>query len=141
MLDRGAANASNITFFNLASTGGIAVVCNCAVNCFYIISGYYITDNETFAICKKRITKVWISTVIYSVCIPLILIFAVCVICIGVIIIISLKYTGDRVRTIADYNSTLMVLQSIAFFLFFSNLKIKKYIFQNCHHTYLAYIC
>lgn len=231
----GAASASNITFFNLAFTGGIAVACNCAVNCFYMISGYYITGNETFAICKKRIKKVWIPTVIYSVCIPLllvmsgeitlntkqivylflpvmsnqywfvtvfiavtlllpylgrllskldkkellhlvtvlvflnciqpllgcnafanigygilhamtmyvightikryqvkiksiycILIFSICVIAIGAITIISLKYTGDRVRTIADYNSPVMVLQSIAFFLFFTNLKIKR---------------
>lgn len=52
-----AASSRNITFFNLAVIGGVAVACNCAVNCFYMISGYYISGDETVENCKKRIKK------------------------------------------------------------------------------------
>lgn len=239
MLGGGAASSRDITLFNLAFTGGVAVACNCAVNCFYMISGYYINGDETFENCKKRIKKVWIPTAIYSISIPLILvamgeislntkqmvylffpvlsnqywfstvfiavslllpflgkllkvldrnylmklmiilllidciqpmlgcnafsnigygllhcitmyvvgyvikveqtsikklyctiIFTICVALIGLITIVSILSAGDRIRTIADYNSPLMVIQSIAFFLFFKELKIKKVSFS-----------
>ncbi len=55
-----------------------------------------------------------------------VIIFIVCVGIIGGITILSMKLTGDRNRTIADYNSIFMVVQSIACFLFFLNIKIKK---------------
>ena len=63
----GAASSRNITFFNLAFTGGVAVACNCAVNCVYMISGYYISGDETSENFKKRIKRVWIPTAIYSI--------------------------------------------------------------------------
>ena len=231
----GAASTSDILPLNFAFTGGIAVACNCAVNCFYMISGYYINGDETFETCKKRIIKVWIPTFLYSVGIPMILLivgeislnikqiiylffpvmsnqywfstvfiattlvlpylgqllnginreyllklviililidcvqpllgcnafsnigygilhsttmyvigytikreqvkikrihcgaaFLICVVSIGMITVASVMLIGDRIRTIADYNSPLMVLQSVAFFLFFMNIKIKK---------------
>ena len=37
----GIANASGVTMANFALSGGIAVTCNCAVNCFYMITGYF----------------------------------------------------------------------------------------------------
>lgn len=235
----GAASTSDILPLNFAFTGGVAVACNCAVNCFYMISGYYINGDETFEICKKRIKKVWFSTVFYSVSIPIFLLavgeislnikqiiylffpvvsnqywfstvfiattlvlpylgkllnaidrenllklviilifidcvqpllgcnafsnigygilhsitmyvigytikreqvkikriycgvaFLICVASIGIITIVSVMFTGDRNRTIADYNSPLMVLQSIVFFLFFVNIEIKKFQFS-----------
>lgn len=42
----GIANADNTYIINFAFSGGISVACNCAVNCFYLISGYFITGNE-----------------------------------------------------------------------------------------------
>lgn len=176
----GTASTSDILPLNFAFTGGIAVACNCAVNCFYMISGYYINGDETFETCKKRIRKVWIPTFLYSVAIPMILVivgeislnikqiiylflpvmsnqywfstvigygilhsitmyvigytikreqvkikqihcgaaFFICVVSIGMITVASVMLIGDRIRTIADYNSPLMVLQSVAFFCF-----------------------
>lgn len=230
----GLASAKNIPMINMAFGGGLAVATNCGVNCFYLISGYFIKQEETFEICKKRILKVWIPTLIYSVAIPALLdimgimtfsgkqqvmtffpllsnqywfttcfvamtvllpfiavmfknlndsmmvrlmiamviidaiqpilgynafsnfgygivhaftmytigytirrkawrvknyisipVFIACVGLIGLITILSIKLTGDRNRTIADYNSILMIVQSVAFYMFFLNLKIR----------------
>lgn len=235
----GIASADNTSIINFAFSGGIAVACNCAVNCFYLISGYFITGNESIAHIKKRILKVWVPTFIYSITIPILLsilgyielsvkeiiilflpimgnqywfstcfiavtlllpfiapaltrmddnllrklvgvlvfldciqpilgynafsnigygllhavtmyvigyfikrkviyikslyciaVFIFCVLLIGIITILSIKFGGDRNRTIADYNSILMVIQSIAFFCFFTNLNIKKFRFS-----------
>lgn len=70
-----------------------------------------------------------------------VIIFTICVVLIGFITIVSLLIAGDRIRTIDDYNSPLMVIQSIAFFLFFKSLKIEKVSFQKYRHIYLEYIC
>lgn len=59
-----------------------------------------------------------------------VIIFTICVVLIGFITIVSLLIAGDRIRTIDDYNSPLMVIQSIAFFLFFKSLKIEKVSFS-----------
>ena len=55
-----------------------------------------------------------------------ILLFVGCILLIGGITISSIYITGDRNRTIADYNSILMIVQSVALFLFFKNLNIIK---------------
>lgn len=55
-----------------------------------------------------------------------ILLFVGCVALIGAITIGSIYITGDRNRTIADYNSILMIIQSVAIFLFFKSLNITK---------------
>ncbi len=59
--------------FNLGVAGGIAVACNCAVNCFYMISGYMINGTEEIKKIPKRVLKVWIPTLSYSVMIPILL--------------------------------------------------------------------
>lgn len=236
----GIASAKNVGIFNLAFSGGIAVACNCAVNCFYMLSGYFISGNENTKKTRKKILKVWVPTFIYSVSIPIILcilgyiklsikdtamlffpfmgnqywfstcfiavtllmpfigpalvrlddnqlkylvcvivlidcvqpmlgynafsnigygllhaltmyilgyfirrinihpksiycllIFMMCIIIIGLLSILSIKIGGDRNRTIADYNSILMVIQSVSVFIFFTNLTIKKIRFSN----------
>ncbi len=70
----GISDTADIPMLNLAFSGGIAVACNCAVNCFYMISGFFIREKENILVVKKRILKVWVPTLIYSVCIPLILV-------------------------------------------------------------------
>ncbi len=60
----------DIGIFNFVFSGGLAVACNCAVNCFYLISGYFIGDGSGS---KKRILRVWLPTIIYSISLPLIL--------------------------------------------------------------------
>lgn len=233
----GVANATDIV--NIGLAGGVAVAFNCAVNCFYMISGYFISGNEHIEQTHGRIMKVWIPTVMYSVLIPIILQicgiihldtkqnvllffpllsnqywFATCYIamtlllpflskllnylderelrilvvtvvlldcvqpilgynafsnigygilhaatmyligyylkkhpvhfpqwgwglifclCIGVICaitLLSIKLSGDRNRTIADYNSLIMVIQSVAFFSFIMNIKLPKWKFS-----------
>lgn len=53
----------------------------------------------------------------------------------------SVMFTGDRIRTIVNYNSPLMVLQLIAFFLFFMNIKIKKVHFSKISpHIFGVYL-
>ena len=68
----GAAGATNIGLFNMGISGGLAVACNVAVNCFYMISGFFIKDIESFENCKKRIIKVYSSTWFYSVVLPIV---------------------------------------------------------------------
>ena len=51
------------------------MACNCAVNCFNMISGFFIREIETLESCKKRIYKIWIPTFLYSVLIGLLLMF------------------------------------------------------------------
>lgn len=229
----GLAGAPNTPTLNMAFGGGLAVATNCGVNCFYLISGFFIKQEETLEECRKRIIKVWVPTLFYSVLIPNLLfllgkislsskqivmtffpilsnqywfttcflamtallpfiavmfknlddskitrlmiimiiidsiqpilgynafsnigygivhaftmytigytirrrnwrlrsfvtipVFIACVGIIGLITIVSIKITGDRNRTIADYNSILMIIQSVAFFMFFLNLKV-----------------
>ena len=230
----GIAGADNVPVLNLAFSGGVAVAFNCAVNCFYMISGYFISGNETLQRIGRRALKVWVPTFLYSVTIPLlllavgaismsgnqiaylffpiignqywfstvfiamtmllpyigkalcrcsekelvilcglllffdaiqpmgvnafanigygilhaatmyvigyaikcfswriksihaVLIYAGCVSIIGAITILSMELTGDRNRTIADYNSILMIVQFVALFMFFLNLNISK---------------
>ena len=55
-----------------------------------------------------------------------IVVFILCVLVISLITILSIKIGGDRNRTIADYNSILMVIQSIALFCLFTNINIKR---------------
>ena len=227
----GIANADGVSMVNFALSGVVAVACNCAVNCFYMISGYFCDvgrvqkQNIFFDHAKRSIKKVWFPTLFYSVLIPLLLIFSgiielsasqtvmtflpvmgnqywfatcyialmalspfiaramyrmedkdlkwlvavlffldciqpvlgynafsnigygllhavtmyvigytikkkeirlkslYCVVAfiasvglIGLVTVLSIKLTGDRNRTIADYNSILMVIQSVAFF-------------------------
>ena len=52
-------------------------------------------------------------------------VYVACVVVICLITLISMQLTGDRNRTIADYNSPLMIIESVAFFMFFLNLKVK----------------
>ncbi|MCD7791359.1 MAG: acyltransferase [Bacteroides thetaiotaomicron] len=235
----GVAGAANVSTFNFIFSGGIAVACKCAVNCFYMISGFFIGEKESLERSKKRVTKVWVPTLIYSVCIPLtlmlsgnlslsakeivllflpimgnqywfttcfiavtlllpylakalnesdnkafaylvgillffdsiqiilgvnafsnigygilhavtmyvigyairrfdirikpvlcILIFICCVGIIGGVTILSIKLTGDRNRTIADYNSIIMIIQSVALFVFFLQIKVRTFRFS-----------
>ena len=58
------------------------------------------------------------------------------IIMIGIIIIISIAVTGDRNRTIADYNSIFMVLASVGFFLLFLKLFV---IFHNLYYLHPFY--
>ena len=234
-LGGGIASTDNTNFINYAFSGGIAVACNCAVNCFYMISGYFIVGNESIGTMHKRILKVWVPTFIYSVTIPLLLFFmgdieltikqiimlflpimgnqywfstcfiavtlllpffaptlskmddkcllklvcvlifldsvqpilgynafsnigygllhavtmyvigyflkrkavrvkasyciicfVLCIIVIGMITVLSIRFLGDRNRTIADYNSILMIIQSVALFCLFKNINIKR---------------
>ncbi len=230
----GIASDSGAPLLNVAFSGGVAIAANCAVNCFYLISGYHIKEQESLVSAKKRILKVWIPTTIYSVAIPLLLlvvgqitlsakqmvmlffavmgnqywfstcfiamtaltpffavmlknlantkmllqftcvmlfldciqpvfgynafsnigygilhamtmytvgytikrtkftvkpwvccgVYAACVVVICLVTLLSMRLTGDRNRTIADYNSPLMVIESVAFFMFFLNLKV-----------------
>ncbi|MGM9959234.1 MAG: acyltransferase [Erysipelotrichaceae bacterium] len=235
----GVASATNVPIINYAFAGGVSVACNCAVNCFYMISGYFIRDEETVESCKKRIQKIWVPTFLYSVLIGLLLValgeiqlsgkqlaflflpvfgnqywfstcfiamtmflpflakmlrqldrrmllllvailliwdsiiptigvnafgnigygiihaltmyvigytvrkmdlkvrkvysfllFIGCVTLIGGITIGSIYITGDRNRTIADYNSILMIVQSVSVFLFFNSLNVTKFKFS-----------
>lgn len=235
----GVANANGIGLLNLGFCGGLAVACNVAVNCFYMISGFFIKDVESFESCKRRIFKIYIPTWVYSVILPLIalafgqitlsakeivflglpfmtnqywfstcyvamtallpfiaaglrnlkdkevgyllgvllfvdciqpllgvnafsnigygllhaltmyilgywirrknvklrgwqslLIYAGSVLVIVGIILVSMKLTGDRSRTIADYNSPLMVLASFGLFTTFLNFRIKTTLFS-----------
>lgn len=237
----GVANANGVPMINFAISGGVAVACNCAVNCFYMITGYFCgggnlqQEHKLFDRAKRSIKKVWVPTFLYSVLIPLLLMvtgnitlsakqtvmlflpilgnqywfatcyialmalspfiapalcrmddktlmrlvavlilldciqpilgynafsnigygllhavtmyvigyaikrkdvhlkslwcvlsFVLCVALIGLITVLSIKLTGDRNRNIADYNSILMVIQSVSFFLLFQNIKITK---------------
>ena len=235
MLDGGVAFANNVPTINFVFAGGMSVACNCAVNCFFMISGYFIREEERVKSCKNRIKKIWVPTFLYSVLIGLLLVslgeiqlstkqkvflfflilsnqywfstcfiemtmilpflakmlrqlnkkmlllfvavlllwdsivptigvnasgnigygimhaltmyvigytirrldfnlrkiysiflFIGCVVLIGVITISSIYITGNRNRTIADYNSILMIVQSVAVFLFFKKLNITK---------------
>ncbi len=229
----GAASSSDMPVWNYILSGGIGVACNCAVNCFFLISGFFISKNETLKRSGKKILKVWIPTFIYSVFIPMLLlimgvatfsgkqivgfffpimtnqywfstvfiamtallpfiaktlhniddkmlwalvgilffldsimslwvnafnnigygilhaltmyvigftirrtdfklkkiwcalIFIACVGLIGAITVLYTHFTGDRNRTIADYNSPIVIIQAIALFMFFLQLKIK----------------
>lgn len=67
----GVANANDIGLLNLGFCGGLAVACNVAVNCFYMISGFFIKEEETIAKCKSRIFKIYAPTWIYSLLLPL----------------------------------------------------------------------
>ena len=234
----GVAGATDIGFLNMGFSGGLAVACNVAVNCFYMISGFFIKDIESFEGCKKRIKKIYSSTWFYSVVLPLmatlfgvirldlkstvflglpllsnqywfstcyiamtallpfiatmlknlkqkevgmllgvllfldcfqpilginafsnigygllhaftmyilgywikrseikisslvsILIYITSVIIVIGIILISMQLNGDRNRTIADYNSILMVIASFGLFMTFLNLRIKTKVF------------
>ncbi len=228
----GAASASEIPLLNYALSGGIAVGCNCAVNCFYLISGFFISKNENLSRSKGKILKVWTPTFIYSVLIPLLLlligkasfggkqivgfffpvmtnqywfstvfiimtallpfiakllhnldnkmlivfmailifvdsiqplgvnafanigyglihaltmyvigftirrtdfkikkiwcalVFVGCVGFIALVTVLSIRFTGDRNRTIADYNSLIVIVQAVALFLFFLQCKV-----------------
>lgn len=231
----GLASTSDVSKINFVFAGGISLACNIGVNCFYLITGYCASDNLSFDDSKKRIKKIWESTLFYSIVIPLFLHFIdnvdlsimmalpvlsnqywfsttyICmmlifpffikaakkcdkkqlkqlvlsllfidvvqpifgynafsnigyglihaltmitvgyylkkenirlsnwkavgmyigsIIMIGIIIIISIAVTGDRNRTIADYNSIFMVLASVGFFLLFLNIKVKTDIFM-----------
>lgn len=42
------------------------------------------------------------------------------------ITVLSIRFLGDRNRTIADYNSILMIIQSVALFCLFKNINIKR---------------
>lgn len=68
----GVAGATDIGFLNMGFSGGLAVACNVAVNCFYMISGFFIKDIESFESCKKRIVKIYSSTWFYSVVLPVV---------------------------------------------------------------------
>ncbi len=72
----GIAGADGVGLINLGFSGGLAVACNVAVNCFYMISGFFIRDEETYVGCKRKIVKVYIPVWIYSVCLPVIAIGA-----------------------------------------------------------------
>lgn len=61
----GLASAKNTTIVNLAF-GGVAVATNCGVNCFYLISGYFIKQEESFEGCKRRILKVYLPTIVVA---------------------------------------------------------------------------
>ena len=54
------------------------------------------------------------------------LVFVICVLIICIITILSMLLLGERNRTIADYNSILMVIQSISLFCLCTNIKIRK---------------
>lgn len=66
--------------------------------------------------------------------------FIACVVAIGVITILSIKMTGDRNRTIADYNSLLMIIQSVAFFMFFLDLKVKLHFSKLSPYIFGVYL-
>ena len=232
-----AGNAQGI--INLGISGVIAVACNCAVNCFYLISGYMITGEERVQQTKRRVLKVWRPTLFYSVLIPVLLqafgvirlsvkqnlmlflpflsnqywfstcfiamamllpfmgrllrtldkrellmlvvsmlildavqpilginafgnigysilhaatmyligyylkcypirlkqwmwaaIFIACVGLIGAVTLVTMKLTGDRNRTIADYNSLIMIAQSVAFFSIMISLRLPDWHFS-----------
>ncbi len=235
----GGISSNSVGVVNMGIAGIIAVACNCAVNCFYMISGYMISGRESIDQTRRRIMKVWIPTIFYSVLIPALLqifgiirldikqnvllflpvmsnqywfstcfiamaailpflsrlltglkkrelsvllltlifldciqpmlgcnafsnigygilhavtmyvigyylkkypvrlsqwvyalVFCICVGMIGAITILSMKLTGDRNRTIADYNSIIMVVQSMALFCFVLNLKLPRWRFS-----------
>lgn len=232
-----AGNAQGIINFSIS--GIIAVACNCAVNCFYLISGYMITGEERVQQTKRRVLKAWMPTLFYSVSIPVLLqafggirlsikqnlmlflpflsnqywfstcfiamamllpfmgrllrtldkrellvlvvsmlvldavqpilginafgnigygvlhaatmyligyylkrypirlkqwmwaaVFIASVGLIGVVTLVTMKLTGDRNRTIADYNSLIMIVQSIAFFSFMTALHLPDWHFS-----------
>ncbi len=54
-----------------------------------------------------------------------IIVFSACVCLICLVTILSIHASGDRNRTISDYNSLLMIIQSVALFMFFLNLRVK----------------
>lgn len=72
----GIASASNVPIINFAFAGGVSVACNCAVNCFYMISGFFIREIETLKSCKRKVYKIWVPTFLYSVLIGLLLMFS-----------------------------------------------------------------
>lgn len=230
----GIASADGIGIINLGFSGGLAVACNVAVNCFYMISGFFIRNEESFETAKRRILKIYVPLLTYSIVLPIVgvvfnqvelsiksalflgfpivsnqywfatcyiavcallpfvstmlrnlkdkdvgyllgvlllldciqplfgfnafsnigygllhaitmyilgywikrnsikvrgvyalLIYVMAVAAVIAVVLLSMKLTGDRNRTIADYNSPLMVLASFGIFMFFKSLKIK----------------
>lgn len=61
------ASVANVPIINFAFAGGVSAACNCAVNCFYMISGYFIREEETVKSIKRRILKIWIPALGYTI--------------------------------------------------------------------------
>ena len=78
----------------------------------YLI-GYYIK-------CYPVRLKQWIWAALFIACVGLI----------TAATLVSMKLTGDRNRTIADYNSIIMIVQSVAFFSFVTRLHLPAWRFS-----------
>lgn len=57
-------------------------------------------------------------------------IFIACVSLIGAVTLMTMRLTGDRNRTIADYNSFIMIVQSVAFFSFMTAQRLLDWHFS-----------